>query len=374
MNTVAAYRVFVGVFRQFYLDSKTLFLYYPTLGWNSLENNMANTENPSILARLDRINEVDHNLIKQCIDDNRRAWDTFFSLVGPFIGWTIRKTLLAKNDSSNNNEEFIDAIFIQVVEELYGRQRLAAIKSVGGLKPYLRQVVRNKINDWYRTNLSREHIATTVANEGVLSLSGGEGNAIPVNFIGDSEHAPGRLPAGDRQDLLLKMIADQWSTMLDSYDQWFLRLKAMYYVPLNNSEVETIADFSRQSPDDIRQLAGEITQRLAAKEAAYNKNREQAVTLMTIQGRLLAKLHQDLKKGILSRDEAEQRQQEIETIAARKTEKIKKGNLPVAPSTREILQLLNPRVTDIKAEERKLNTRLSRARQRLSKTLKFVRD
>ncbi|RLB72099.1 MAG: hypothetical protein DRH04_00215, partial [Deltaproteobacteria bacterium] len=249
---------------------------------------MNNTENPSLLEHQDRINEIDNNLIKQCISGNRRAWDTFFLLASPFIGQTIRKTLLAKEDSRNNNEEFIDMIFVQVVEELYGRRRLTSLKTPAKLKAYLRQVVRSKVNNWYRSNLSRQHISGTVAREGALSLNNaGEGNPALITFISDSEHILPGLPAGDRQNELLKIIANQWSTLLSPYDQWFLRLKAIYYIPLSNSEIEILADFSLRSPEDICRCTNQITKRLAAKDEAYGKSSEQAVTLMTIHGRLL---------------------------------------------------------------------------------------
>ena len=182
------------------------------------------------------------------------------------------------------------------------------------------------------------------------------------------------LPAGDRQAQLLKLIADQWSALLSPYDQWFLRLKAIYYVPLDDEEITILADYSGQSPEKIRRLATSIHRRLEDKDNEYEKSREQAVILMTIQGRLLSKLRRDLKQGILGREEVERREGEIAATVARKNEKIRKGNLPVAPSTREILLLLDPRAAAGEAGERRLNTRLSRARRRLSATLKLIPD
>ena len=206
---------------------------------------MNNHENPSLLERPDRIDDVDANLIKQCINGNRRAWDDFFSLASPFIGCAIRLILLAKGDRCNQNEEFIDMIFNQVVEELYGRRRLASLTAPAGLKPYLRQVVRSKINDWYRTNLSRKNLLKTTAEESLLELPAADRES-QNPFAADHEDLlPPPLPAGDLMGAIMKRYAEQWRTVISPLDQWILRLKAIYYAPLDETEIRDLARFSR---------------------------------------------------------------------------------------------------------------------------------
>lgn len=200
----------------------------------------------------------DSDLVLLCKLGDREAWDVFFRRFLPLIKSSIRKALKQHDSSDEKSYYGLDAvgeITELLIFKLYPKGILDLLVNISGLRPWLKTVVKNQTIEWLIAQGRLKHATRREVETGMLSLDA------PLNQDTDSTLAdtladtidvdiPGFQETQDYLEMLLHSVEDKSNRR----DYWIVRLSIISQIPLEQSEEDSLVDFSPLSPTSARQL------------------------------------------------------------------------------------------------------------------------
>jgi len=308
---------------------------------------------PSYFSRL-----PDNELISQCRENIRPAWDEFFKRNIPFIKKNIKKRLFEYGvDPDKSSGDPLWDIHEQVVIKLYHQGALSHCTDTEGIHPWLAIVVKNQVIDWVKTHNRNKRLPQQQTENTMAYLSAplqSESHITLEDIL--SEDITSAADLADELELLLNKIEN----LEDEKKKWIIRLSLISLWPLTQEDVENLAVF-RQSPvQEVDRKINAILTRLDEKNKKKAEDMGRAVILWHELSRLEYRLG-ELERSSGQQSEQLQLQHEIVKKKKRRETLIKSAQNPIRPSNQEIAEIVG--VAEENCEQ--ISTLLTRIRKQL---------
>ena len=200
----------------------------------------------------------DSDLVLQCKTGNREAWNEFFRRLRPLIKSSIRKALKQYDSSDEKSYYGLDAvgeITELLIFKLYPTGILDQLTNISGLRPWLKTVARNQTIEWLIAQGRLKHATRREIETGMLSLDtplNQDTDSTLADTLADTQNIeiPGFQETLDYLEMLLQSVEDKPNRR----DYWIVRLSIISQIPLEQSEEDSLVDFSPLPSTSARQL------------------------------------------------------------------------------------------------------------------------
>lgn len=293
------------------------------------------------------------DVINRCKDKQRSGWEDLFQLFHNHIKQLIIDTL-KENDRLDlvKQEDTVPDIFVRFYE--------SAILSITDLehplaaKRWLSQIAYWRTIDYLNTLNTQKRRLIREVEKNTASLDEVQYDASDTT-LADTIAAPERCNTFD------DALADVMKVLesLDAPKRWALRLKAIYYQPLEEKELDQLARYTGKPADRLNEEIDALMDALAHKAADKTKSLGDAARVEVTMKNLVNRLLFDMAAGSAPEDRIIHSQREV--IAHKKNMKKLEiaGQQPIVPSNKQLAVILGIP----KGKEDNISTAIFRARK-----------
>lgn len=308
----------------------------------------------------------DSDLVLLCKSGDRGAWNEFFRRFRPLIKSSIRKALKQHDSSDEKSYYGLDAvgeITELLVFKFYPKGILDQLTVISGLRPWLKTVVRNQTIEWLIAQGRLKHATRREIEMGMLSLDAPlhqDTDSTLADTLADTQNVeiPGFQETQDYLEMLLQSVEDKPNRR----DYWIVRLSIISQIPLEQSEENSLIDFSQLSTASALQLIQDMIEGVERRTNECDAKLGLAISL----GSELKKLQyilwdmrgDDTPHGLAK---YEQIQEECSNIEKRREKLSEDGTRIPRPRNAEIAAL----VGILPKQESLVTTVLARSREKL---------
>lgn len=372
---------------------------------SSLVQDSQSRETSPIFNRSLGLEAVTQDMIRQCQDDNQKAWNSFYLHLTPVIGHLITYKVFALCPSKLavkliHHDKVVEDIFCKVFEKITTQGYLKSFNPENSLNAWLETVVNSQTADWLRANRQRRREASQVEGERLtipFQIRSAEGSnkeqglhdcvkdpdAVDqeedFDIIYKSRKQPKPLDlGGELQSHLTPHFSDpaweelrQQLTSFNLEQLWLLRLKLMYTDQLDfPGEIEALAAYSEHDFYLLSQKIAAVIQRLDRKLEENNHSKNTAGLL----GTQIRTWQYELKNSGGKKPLTPEKRLELENNIAVKQQNMEKhqhlARRLLHPTTSEIAELMGAiKATDSESEQRRTISRLNTGYNRIKSRL-----
>ncbi|MFW6101027.1 MAG: hypothetical protein ACOC90_06540 [Bacteroidota bacterium] len=286
-------------------------------------------------------------------------WTEFFRQYTKFIKLQIVKYLYFRNlVNLADDPDIIQDIYTEIAKKLILTQSPSAIENIRYLKAWVKEVSRNHTRDWIENYFRQKKMAQRIAENTGLSLDDplqdGENRNYHEVIADPSTENP-----SENSDCT---FTEKWLENLTQEELWALKLKVMFYDPLDDEEIKELAFFTDRTAPEMKKVIDEMMNELIKKKNSKDKDLKGAARnwamLRSIESRLRERLHDEN----LSQQELEARQADIQKRRQRMEKLLHSARQLIEPTNKDIAKILK-----MPAEKSKqISVVIYRARQKLA--------
>lgn len=286
------------------------------------------------------------------------VWTEFFRQYTAFIKLQIVKGLYSRNLTNlANDPDIVQDIYTDLVEKLISTTSASTIKKIRYAKAWVKTITRNHTRDWIANYFRQKKMARRIAENTGRSLDEplwGDDNRNYHEVIPD----PLTENPGEPGDCF---FTEQWLEKLTKEELWALKLKVMFYDPLNAEEIGALASFTDRTDEEMNDMVDSLMDKLIAKRDNKNKDFKDAGRVWAVLQSLESKLSAKLQKG-LTEEEIRTSKADIQKRRQRMEKLLNSAKQLIEPSNKDIARILK-----IPAEKSKqISVVIYRAREKLA--------
>jgi RNA polymerase sigma factor (sigma-70 family) len=276
-------------------------------------------------------------LVDRCSAGDTIAWHEFVRRYTPLLKKAIINTLLHWNRFDlASDADIIMEVYVLVLEKLRTHSFPHLPEDPEAIGRWLWRAASNRTLDWLGKHYSQKNMPKRQATESLVSFEE------PVNTAGNRTHKDIIADENESGSEARIELAQVFSDMenLNQQELWALRLKMLFYNPLDEKDVHGLALFTKRPGKDVSAAVKDLMDRLLDRQSQKNADLDSAGRIWSVIRHLETRLMNDLKKGDLSDNEFRIRQAEIEKKARRMEILRNSGNHLVSPTNEEIAAIL----------------------------------
>ena len=276
-------------------------------------------------------------LVNRCLDEHEPAWNEFFHRYTSLIKKKIIKTFISRNKFDlAKDQDVVQEIFLLVFEKLFIQNTLDQLEESEKVEAWLRTVSKNRTVDWLKKRGSQKNLPVIQATTSSLSLNAPideESRLSLADIIPDRNHI-------DQSDIKeLKDVSDNLAN-LSSKKLWALRLKVLFYDPLDKDEIQALASFLAKPPEQVFEQVDLLMENLLKKKHMKDKDLNSAGRVWSLIRHLEMRLLNSISAGDLSKDEQKNLENEIRRRSKRLEILLRSGSQFIEPANEEIAKIL----------------------------------
>ncbi|MBN1224818.1 MAG: sigma-70 family RNA polymerase sigma factor [Candidatus Aminicenantes bacterium] len=279
----------------------------------------------------------DHDLINLCLSNDGQAWEKFFRRFTPIIKKEIIRVLVSKGLSRLAYDKMtVEDIYMRVVLSVWWENNLAGLEDHSKCKDWLKKVSEHKTLDWLRSFSRKKNLSKKQGEESALSLY------TPINkdesLLLEGTISPTTSHDPETHIELRDTLAE--IEKLKPHEMWCLRLKVMFYDPLNGKELAELSRFIQKPVKEVKSEIDFLVENLLVRNKNNDKDENSAGRVHSIILHLQAQLYKNATKGNLEEKEREEIMAEIERRSKRLEFLRNSSSNFIEPSNEEIAGIL----------------------------------
>lgn len=301
------------------------------------------------------------DVVTRCKSGDRSGWEDLFQLFLRHIKKLIVVTLLNHGRRDLAKQE-------DTVSEIFTRFFESALKTIDKLdhplavKRWLSEIAYWRTMDFLQSLNTQQHLVTRSHEKKTTSLDEplhDDSNTTKLDTIAGPETAK---PDETALGIVLEAIE-----ALDDPKKWALRLRMIFYNPLNRNEIEQLATYTKKPVNllttEIEALMDQLAQKAEAKEKQLDRAARVEQTMKILIGRLLDKK----EAGLIPEDLDVYSDENIKAKSERMILLEQAGQQPIVPSNKQVADIL----CIPKGREGKISVDIKRVRDILRIATKF---